>query len=152
MVTWLAPEGDTDEQQLPGSRPLLGEAAGRLGRQGWRGFAGWESGLGRLALLAQGFDHTGCFGYRRGWRGSQGVCRERKERQTHTEGQPPGVIFPGSPSEAPSTRASFSPSTISRGKHPLPPKTFQAAVSVESPSKLYGRIKMTPWAWGCFLS
>ena len=82
MVTWLAPEGDTDEQQFPGSRPLLGEAAGRLGRQGWRGFAGWESRLGRLALLAQGFDHTGCFGYRRGWRGSQGVCKERRETDT----------------------------------------------------------------------
>lgn len=60
---------------------------------------------------------------------------QREKRETHTEGQPPGVIFPGFPPEAPSTRASFSPSTISRGKHPLPPKTFQTAVSVESPSR-----------------
>ena len=67
--------------------------------------------------------------------GARGSAK-RGERQTHAEGQPPGVIFPGSPSEAPSMRASFSPSTISRGKHPLPPKTFQTAVSVESPSRL----------------
>lgn len=93
------PEGHAEERPLPGSRPLLGQAAGQLRRQRRRGFAGRESGLRRLALLAQGLQHTGRFCYRRGRRGSQGVCGERKGQKrggSHFRRPPPNLLTRGS--------------------------------------------------------
>ena len=111
--------GTQTSRSYPGAGFFWGRRLGGWGGKGGGALLGW------LALLAQGFDHTGRFGHRRGRRGSQGVCREKKERDTQAEGQPPSVIFPGSPPEDPPTRPSFFPSTISREKYPLPPKTFR---------------------------
>ena len=100
-------EGDAEERRLPGSRPPLGQAAGQLRRQRRRGFAGQEPGLRRLALLAQGLQHAGRFCYRRGRRGSQGVCGERKgEKRRGSHFRRPLPAF--SP-EALEIRASFFP-------------------------------------------
>lgn len=117
-----------------------GPGAGFFWGGGWAagvarvaGLAGRESGLGHwFALLAQGFRSHWAFGHRRGGVGARGLQREKKkERHTHAEGQPPGVIFPGSPPEDPPTRPSFSFHYFT-GKTPTSTKDFQTAVSAES--------------------
>lgn len=120
------PRGTQTSRSYPGAGFFWGRRLGGWGGKGggallggspgWAGLLCWLKASITLGVLATGGGGVGA-------RGS--AERKKKERDTHAEGQPPGVIFPGSPPEDPPTRPSFSPSTISRGKHPLPPKTFR---------------------------